>query len=136
MYRTTSHKELWSLVGDYPAYFANVNLVEWLDDTRNIAIVEGENVALFDYKSPGTYWGHYFYNTARGREAVKLSGLILKYVLTKYPIKTILGLTPEDNKPARWLSRQIGMNSLGLVETINGQCELFFLDKDTYLWAS
>lgn len=123
-------------MGKYADYFKNADVREWLDDTKNIAIVEGDNVALFEYKSPGVYWGHYFYSSARGREAINLSGRILKHVLHKYPITTLLGLTLEANKPARWLSRQIGMNSLGLVETINGQCELFFLDKDTYLWAS
>jgi len=136
VHRSTSYKEVHSLVKEYSLYFQNVNLQEWVDDPKNICVVEGDNVALFDYKSPGTYWGHYFYKSAKGREAIKLSGLILKHIFHKYPIKTLLGLTPEVNKPARWLSRQIGMNSLGLVETLNGQCELFFLDKDTYLWAS
>ena len=136
MHKTTSYKELWPLVEKYATYFKDADVQEWLDDPKNIAIVDEDNVALFEYKSPGAYWGHYFYNSARGREAIKLSERILKHAFHKYPIKTLLGLTPEDNKPARWLSRQIGMHSLGLVETLNGQCELFFLDKDTYLWAS
>lgn len=50
------------------------------------------------------------------------------------PVTTAVGLIEVGNKKARWLIRQVGFTSLGLVDTVNGVCEMFYspsVKKDT-----
>lgn len=106
------------------------NTSEWLSDLDNIAIINSDkDVALFEHIENGLYQGHYFFNEAKGRKAIELGTNIIKLLLEDYSdkVRVVQGLTPVDNRKARWVSRQLGFNSLGIVTTEEGECELFFL---------
>lgn len=106
---------------------------DWLLDEDNIALTDGEgNFVLFQAELPGVVQGHYFFEKARGKEAVELSRDVLELVFTTYGIQTIFGLTPVHKKGALWLSRHLGFKSYGQVQTPIGLCEKFILTKEEY----
>lgn len=113
----------------YLDYFT-FNVEEWLADKRNYALIEGDNISFGEYKSPGTYWVHFCFDTARGREAIKLTQDMLEEFFKACPVKVAVGLISVENRKARWLIRQVGFISSGEVMTKNGLCEMFYLTKE------
>lgn len=109
----------------------------WLADPKNVALTnDAKDLALFQFDREGVYYGHYFFNS-RGKDAVTAAEGFVKEFFANYPAQAIQGLTPVDNKGARWLSRKIGFRNYGLIDTVNGLCELFILTRKEYdgdLW--
>lgn len=93
-----------------------------LEDQRNICLADEGGGAIFVWSGPGVYHGHSFF-LARGREAIDLGQRMLGYMSDEANL--IWGLTPRRLRHVRWFNRQIGMKSLGLMDTPDGQCELF-----------
>jgi hypothetical protein len=110
----------------------DVDLEEYFKNKNHINICKGNDVALFTYNWPGLYTGHYFFES-RGKAARERGLEILSEVFTRHPVLTIRGLTPVENRAARWMSRQLGFESLGFVETPKGECEIFLLTKEDYM---
>jgi len=105
----------------------------WLADERNIALTDdGENYNLLEYELPGVYTGHTFY-IKRGRAAKAHLHEALRVAFTEFPVEVIRGLTPIKLVGARWMARQGGFKSHGVVQTLVGPCELFILSKHKYL---
>lgn len=103
---------------------------EVFSDDKNIFLIDGDNLALFEEERPKVYLGHYFFNSARGREAIKLSNKALDYMFSTAEV--IQGWTPTENKAACWLSRRLGFTSYGLMETFAGPMELFIMTKNEW----
>lgn len=98
-----------------------------LTDTRNFCLFSHEGGAMFAWRGPGVYEGHSFCRV-RGRQALDLIGKTLE-MMWDNGARMIWGLTPLDNKAARWFSRQLGFKSLGEMQTPEGKCELFVMEK-------
>lgn len=110
----------------YPLYFT-FDVESWLANPLNYALVEGDNTGFAEYKSPGVYWIHFCYHSARGREAIKLTERIFTKFSEDCPVRIAIGLIAVENKPARWLLRQCaGFKSLGTVEAEDGLREMFY----------
>lgn len=108
------------------------DLYMWLKDRRNIALVDDhDNVALFEPFKPNVYLGHYYF-LQRGKDAVKAATRFLQEVFSRPGVEALVGLTPENERGARWLSRHIGFKSSGIVQTAVGPCELFVLTRQEY----
>lgn len=116
----------------YPDYFS-FDAEAWFSDADNYALIEGDNIAFGEYKSPGVYWVHFCFDAARGREAIQLTKDMFDEFCRACPVRTAIGLIEVNNKKARWLIRQVGFKSLGEVMTENGLCEMFYSTstKDT-----
>ena len=105
---------------------------EWLNDENNIALTNGEgDFALFEYEYLGVYSGHYFYK-ARGKKALQASKEFLKHLFTNYYVRAIRGLSPLEHLGARWLNKQLGFKSYGILETPVGPHELVILTKQEW----
>lgn len=106
---------------------ANVRAV--LDDPLNIVLeAPGNNFSVFEYSLPYVYTGHYYFETVRGKEAVRISKEMLYEIFNRYGAKVIRGLTPVDNRAAVWMSRHIGFTDTGIVDSIvDGPCHVFTL---------
>ena len=102
----------------------------WFSDDRNYAVEHGDDAAFAEYKSPGIYWVHFCFNTARGRKAIDLVEEIFNYFCSRREVKTVVGLIEVGNKKALWLIRQCGFSTLGEVPTKIGLCEMFYRNKD------
>lgn len=106
------------------------NICEWLSEYGNFYYMDKDDIALFNFETPFLYTGHYFFNS-RGREAKKKGLSILAQFFSIYESEVVLrGLTPVENKAAKWMNRQLGFKSLGEIETAPDEfCELFVLTK-------
>ena len=94
--------------------YADVDMWDWVLNDRNVALTDGsENDGLFEQNSDGVFYGHYFFTSARGKSALFLARAILSEMFDKYEAKIIIGLTPEENRKARWISRKLGMKDTG-----------------------
>jgi hypothetical protein len=88
---------------------------------------EKDNYSLFEYIGNGCYSGHYFFYSARGREAINLAKEMLEVFTDHDPsAKSIMGLVPKYNKKTRWITRQLGFNLVGTMEHEQlGEIEIF-----------
>lgn len=105
---------------------------EWIGQDRNIALLDDGDLALFEEESPGIYYGHYFF-VSRGRAARVKGNRFLDELFTNHGAEIVKGLTPVENLGAKWMSRQLGFKSFGVVTPENIPCELFILSKRDHL---
>lgn len=108
----------------------HVTAEEWLKDPTNIALENDRgDIALFEIGLKNIYSGHYYFKS-RGRQAINAAKEFLDEIFnTCYNIQVIIGLTPITNLPARWLSRQVGFKSQGLVQGPKRHYEMFIMTK-------
>jgi hypothetical protein len=125
MHRLFSPEECRKITDKYPDYFT-FNCEDWLSKPTNFAYQEGENVGFGECKSPGNFWVHFCFHTARGRQAVNLTKRMFDRLCEDTGLVSAIGLIHVDNKPAKWVIRQVGFKSLGTTETENGLCEMFY----------
>ncbi len=106
------------------------NAKEWLAKPTNIALTnEIGDLALFEIGFNNVYTGHYYFKS-RGRKAIVAARAFLDEIFnTCYNIDVILGLTPITNLPARWLTRQVGFKSHGVVQGPKRHYEMFIITK-------
>ena len=96
---------------------------ELIADERNVFLVDGDSGAAFLWRGPGVFEAHSFFK-ARGREAITLGTRMLESMAGQACL--VWATTPVQLKAARWFNRQIGLRSLGMIDTPElGQCELF-----------
>jgi hypothetical protein len=58
---------------------------------------------------------------------------MMKELFDNYGAKALRGLTPVNNKAARWATRQVGMKSQGFVPNSKGHMfELFIVTKEEF----
>lgn len=107
----------------------SIDMQKWIEDDRNIALQEGDNYGVFEFNRPHVYTGHYFFGSARGKEAIRLSKDILDSVFNDYDAEVIQGLTPSHHKGALWLNRQLGFTNYGVTDTVAGEHQIFILTK-------
>ena len=110
---------------------ADFDYQQWVDNTNNIMLVEDKNVGLATYEYPGVYSAHWFY-IVRGKDARNLAKEMIGKLFNEYGVETIRGLTPVDNRPARFLVRQLGFKSYGIVDFKDRSCELFCMTKQEF----
>lgn len=113
----------------------NFDPVKWLDETDNVAFVQetDRSIGLFEWEYPGLYTGHYFFQPeTRGKAAKALAQEMLSEIFLNYGAKVVRGLTPHTNQAARWMTRQIGFQSYGGVDTEYGPMELFIITLDRF----
>lgn len=125
-------KALTEAVAPYRHEMINFEPNEWLKNPDNLAITDGEgNFALFEKTlGDGVYTGHYVFQS-RGKEAKEIALQMLDYLFENTDIRVVRGLTPLTKLAARWMSRQIGFKSQGVIHTDFGPCELFVIVKDS-----
>lgn len=105
---------------------------EWISNLDNIALRNPQgDFALFEYRQPGVYTGHYFFKS-RGKEAVHAAEDFLHDAFDNRGIHVIIGLTPHDKKGAMWLSRHLGFHIQGDEEIDGKMHRVFVLTKEDY----
>lgn len=101
---------------------------DWLLDTDTFYINIGNDYALFQDEGFGICSGHFLFTEAKGKEAISVGRKIIQSLKKEYPFTVLKGLTPENNKAAKWVSRQLGFTSLGETTNEGTQCEVFFMN--------
>lgn len=129
MRRLSDVRECLKVTTQYPDYFT-FDAEAWFSKEENYALIEDDNIAFAEYKSPGVYWVHFCYGSARGRKAIELTKKIALEFFRLKEVSVVIGLIELKNKKARWLIRQVGFSSLGEIDTKNGLCKMFILTKE------
>lgn len=110
---------------DYDAWVGNPDNVMYTVDNGDVGL------ATFEY--PGVYSVHWFFNQTKGRAAINLAREMLTELFDKQGAEVVRGLTPIDNKAARFLAKYVGMKSHGIVDTVeNGPHELMLMTKEEF----
>lgn len=110
-----------------------VDTEEWLSNSDNIALTNDRgDLALFEKGIKHVYAGHYYFKS-RGKSALIAAREFLDEIFnTCYNIPILIGLTPLAYLGARWLSRQVGFTSHGVIDFNNKHYELFILTKQEF----
>lgn len=90
-----------------------MNYAAWCADERNIALRIGDDLALFEYFSPGLYQGHVFF-ASRGKEALRNG----KAIMGAMDGAAVYGETPlgDNYRAVHWFNRQMGFVPVREVE--------------------
>lgn len=131
--RSFNAEDMRKALEPYPELLSpDFDFEEWVADKCNVVLKEGDSVGLFTFEYPGVYSGHYFF-TVRGREAFDLAASMLNEMFRDYGAKVMRGMIPINNRKSRWMSRQLGCESLGYIEDpMNGESEMFYLGLDQF----
>lgn len=132
--RTFNVEDVLAATAQYAEEIEGFNAEEWLENPLNIALInDNKDIALFENQHylTDTVCGHYFF-FSRGKEALKAAKSFLEEVFTTTYVKTILGLTPMDNKGALWMNGQLGFKNHGEISTVVGPCRFVFMTKDQW----
>ena len=96
---------------------------DWVDHRYNVALTnDAGDIGLFEWEPTleGTVCGHYFF-FSRGKSAKAVAIAMISNVFDNYDfIHRIVGLTPMDNKPALWMTRQLGLTDCGVITIHSG----------------
>lgn len=133
IYRETNHQSLIETMQPYLHETVGFEPVSWLANPLNICLTNGEgDFSLFERELPHVVTGHYFFKS-RGRQAVRIAReMLAEAFLGAYEIELIRGLTPLQKLGARWMNKQLGFKSYGVVQTLVGPCELVMLTKQEW----
>jgi hypothetical protein len=116
------------LVAEAVAFFLkgeprDFDAIDWVANHHNIILQEGKDLALFECQKPGIVAGHYYFQS-RGRQAINVGRKFLNEVFDE-GVQLIQGMTPLTNLGARWMSRQLGFTSHGVMYVQNTPYEFF-----------
>jgi hypothetical protein len=104
----------------------------WVKNPDNLLLKDEDSIGFITYEYPGVYSPHHFHKSRRGKEAMDCSREMLKYAFDNHPVEVLRGLTPAHNKPARWIARQMGCISYGVLDTARGPEELLILTRERF----
>lgn len=110
------------------------DVIEWMGNPLNVAVVnDSGDLAIFEHASNGLVNSHYYFKS-RGKQAILAAKDFLHEIFNEpYNIQVARGFTPLTNLGARWISRQIGATSHGVLEIDHKFYELFIITKKEFL---
>lgn len=110
------------------------DLVTWYTTPKNLMLTEGDNVGLATYEYPGLYDVHWYYRSARGRDAINLGKRMVGVLFEHHGAEVLRGLIKVRLKASRWACRQLGFKSQGILTYPDGDVnEIFVMTKADYM---
>lgn len=105
----------------------------WFQRPHNIMFIEGNNVGVASFEYDGLYSVHWYYQSARGREAINLGKAMVGELFENHGAKALRAFIKTRLKASRWACRQVGFKSYGLLTFADGdENELFCLTKEEF----
>lgn len=105
--------------------------VDWVADARNVAVMQDDDLVLFDYESEGVYQIHLLLRS-KGRRAIDRIREAFRRMFDEYGAKTLFGLVPEFRRDVRLMARWVGGKFAEKQLTEDGPCELFIVAKSEW----
>lgn len=129
MHRSYDPSEMKRIVSQFPKEFIydteTFDYSHWL--SHSVMYVEGDSAGLCTKEKEGIYSVHWFFKH-RGRQALDLAKEMLNDLFDNEGAEIVRGITPVDNKAARWAARQIGLKSYG----VEGDKEILIMTKKEF----
>lgn len=100
-------------------------------------VVDDGDVGMGTFEYPGLYNVHWFFKS-RGKAALLQARAMLDYLFTNFEVQAVRGLTPMNDTEniryagARYLARQVGLKSMGILEFSDGPYELYCMTKEDF----
>lgn len=117
-----------------PTADEEIDYAAWINNKNNIMLTSGKDVGCATYDYPGVYSVHWFFREAKGRAAITLARNLLREMFTTYGAETIRGVTPMSIKAARWLAKQVGLTSYGILDYHDAEPhELMCITKEEFM---
>ncbi len=104
--------------------------VDWVANPLNVALFYGDDMALFDYITPGHYEGHFFFQS-RGKEAVEVAK-ILTQKMFEHGALMIVGYVPFINRRAGVIAHAAGYHYAGNKMTEHGPVRVYLNAPETH----
>lgn len=104
--------------------------IDWVSDPRNIAVMEGDDLALFDYEAPGIYQGHFLFQS-RGKEAVEATRILTRRMF-EHGARMLVGYVPVCNRKAGVIARMAGWHYAGIKATEDGPMFVYLIAPETH----
>jgi hypothetical protein len=104
----------------------------WVANRNNALFVEKHDVGLATYEFEGLYNVHWFFEEAKGREAIRLARAMLKELFETTSAQAVRGMTRTHMRGVRWLAKHVGMKSLGIIEMADGPNELMYMSREDF----
>lgn len=104
---------------------------DWVCDGRNIAHVEGPDIVLFDYDSPGIYEIHVLL-ASRGQAAAECIGRALGMMFRDRGAEVIFGMVPEHRRDVKIMARWCGLQFIQKLNLRGDAVELFEISRDRW----
>jgi hypothetical protein len=101
----------------------------WLAEPGNIAIVDGEDIALFDDEGDNVYEMHVLFKS-RGRAAIDAGKASLRRMFEDHNASLIFAKVPAIRPDVNLFARWIGLKFIGLRSTAYGPCHIFALPRE------
>ena len=105
--------------------------IDWVRDSRNVALFLGDDLALFDYEYPGVYEGHFFFQS-RGKEAVLTAKIMTRKMFEEYGAHMLVGYTPLHLRKACVIASAAGWHYGGIKLTPYGACYVHMAAPETH----
>lgn len=118
------------IAGNAPAGFmADVDPAEWLGDPRHFALVDGDDLGLFEAGGfwPGPLCAHVIF-ASRGAKALKVARAMLEQAFA-FGATRILGETPIGSPHALLFAKLLGFRPYGEADGPGGRVTLSALDN-------
>ena len=80
--------------------------IDWVSDERNIAIVQGDDIVLFDYEQDGMYQIHLLLES-RGRAAIENIREAFRRMFDEHGAEILFGLVPDFRRDVKLVSRWV-----------------------------
>jgi hypothetical protein len=129
---TKDFKTIDNAIDKYRGMAGDGDLQDWINQEGNLAFVDDlGNVGILHKDSPGVYDSHIFFKS-RGREAIQRAKEMMAFGFDETDCIVMRGYTPVYNKAARWINRQLGYTSYGVLSQLNPPCELFIVTKQEF----
>lgn len=112
-------------------YFMFPDNATWLSNPYNLMYRIGDDIGLATFDYPGLYTVHWFFKS-RGKAAIKVCQDMLTEVFEKHGAEAVRGVTPIENKPARFLAKYVGCETISIEEFPQGTYELMLLSKERF----
>ncbi len=105
-----------------------VDFADFLSNTMNVCLIEGEGGALFVWRAPGVFEVHVFF-AQRGKEVLALSRRMLDHMRSEFGARWFWAAIPYDatkqSRKVRMFTRLMGWRSQGKAMFPHGLCEVF-----------
>lgn len=104
---------------------------EWLCEPGNVALLEDDDLALFDYLGNNQYAVHLFFES-RGRDAIERLRDFMRQMFTEYGAHMLFGYIPVERRDVAYVAAQAGAIYAGKRNTPFGPVRVYMYAPETH----
>lgn len=104
---------------------------EWVSEPNNIALLEDDDLALFDYQGPGQYAIHLFFES-RGRAAIERVKHFTRQMFDEFGAHMLVAYVPAFRRDVAYVAAQSGWHYAGNRMSNFGPVRVYLTAPETH----